>query len=71
MPVRSGLSTFAQYGPLVANVANWNDLGDGTFAANVPNLTAFTITAVPEPQSYALWLGGLGAVALLARRRSR
>ena len=69
--VRSGLSTFAQYGPLVANVANWNDLGDGTFAANVPNLTAFTVTAVPEPQSYALWLGGLGAVALLARRRSR
>ncbi|HEX2013157.1 MAG TPA: PEP-CTERM sorting domain-containing protein [Roseateles sp.] len=30
----------------------------------------FTITAVPEPSSYAMLLAGLGVVGLLARRRS-
>ncbi|MQA19983.1 PEP-CTERM sorting domain-containing protein [Rugamonas rivuli] len=28
-----------------------------------------TLPAVPEPQAYALWLAGLGCVALAARRR--
>ena len=28
------------------------------------------VTAVPEPQTLALWLGGLGVLALLRRRRS-
>lgn len=28
-----------------------------------------TVTPVPEPESYALMLGGLGALAFLARRR--
>jgi len=29
------------------------------------------VSAVPEPQTWALWLAGLGVPALLARRRSQ
>ncbi|MBI3349695.1 MAG: PEP-CTERM sorting domain-containing protein [Burkholderiales bacterium] len=32
-------------------------------------VVASPLTAVPEPESYALFLGGLGAIALIARRR--
>ena len=32
-------------------------------------VTATPLSAVPEPESYALFLGGLGVVGLLARRR--
>lgn len=66
---RSGLSSFAAYKAQVANVANWSDSGDGSFADKVPNTTAFTITPVPEPETYALMLVGLGLVGLMARRR--
>ena len=32
-------------------------------------ITATSIAAVPEPETYALFLGGLGVMGLLARRR--
>jgi len=67
---RSGLASFAAYKPLVSNIANWtNNPVDGTYAANVPNTNAFAVTAVPEPESYALMLSGLAAIGLLVARR--
>jgi hypothetical protein len=67
--LRSGQTTFAGYKALVSNVANWTDSGDGSYAASVPNTTAFAVTAVPEPETYALLLAGLGVVGFMARRR--
>ncbi len=66
---RSGQVVFADYKPLVATVANWNDLGGGSFGAVVPNTSAFSVSAVPEPETYALLLVGLGLIGTIARRR--
>ena len=68
--LRTGQATFADYKPLVSNVANWNDLGNSADGTNLaPDTTAFAVTAVPEPQTYALMLSGLLAVGFMARRR--
>ena len=52
---------------------------DGFIFARDPLTGAFTqyaanfnpVAAVPEPETYALFLAGLGAIAMLTRRRSR
>jgi PEP-CTERM motif len=66
---RTGQTTIAGYKALVADKANWTISGDGAFASEVPNTTAFVATPVPEPQTYALMLGGLGLIGWMARRR--
>lgn len=40
-----------------------------TFATNNSGAFSVTVTAVPEPESYALFLAGLGLMGLVARRR--
>lgn len=70
--VRSGLNGFADYKSLVANVNNWNiDTTNGAYATTVPNTTAFTVTPVPEPESYAFFIAGLGLMGAVTRRQSK
>ena len=69
--VRTGEADFAAYKPLVSTIANWNDPGDGSFAATVPNTTAFTISPIPEPGTYAMLLAGFGLIGTMIRRRTR
>lgn len=38
---------------------------------NSGNDTLLQITAVPEPESYAMFLAGLGLLGMIARRRTR
>jgi PEP-CTERM motif len=67
---RAGQPTIASYQALVSDITNWtNNPVDGSYAANLPNLTAFTVAAVPEPETYALMVAGLAAVGTIVRRR--
>ena len=70
--VRSGETSFDGYKAKVNNVANWTvDATNGTYTTTVPDTTAFSVTAVPEPKNYAMFLAGLGLMGFIARRRSR
>ncbi len=68
--VRTGNASFASYAPLVNSAANWTINVGGDGSAVKPNTTAFAVTAVPEPQTYAMLLAGLGAIGFVARRRA-
>jgi hypothetical protein len=59
-------------GPSVLT-ASWTNPGPTTWARlHIGlNASAESVTAVPEPSTYALWLAGLGAVGAITRRRRR
>ncbi|WAC72965.1 DUF642 domain-containing protein [Roseateles sp. SL47] len=42
-----------------------------SYGTSLDNVSVSVISTVPEPQSYALMLAGLGTVTLLSRRRRR
>jgi PEP-CTERM motif len=69
---RAGEASFAAYKPLVANVANWTvDTTNGNYASVVPNTAAFTVSNVPEPETYAMMLAGLFGIGFSVRNRTR
>lgn len=68
--IRAGQTSFAAYGALVNNSANWNILVGGDQAALVPSTVAFTVTPVPEASTTAMLLAGLAAMGFVARRRA-
>jgi hypothetical protein len=51
--------------PLVLNLfgTDTNGIADSSYGGSI------TVTAVPEPETYALMLAGLGVIGFLARRR--
>jgi hypothetical protein len=67
--LRSGQTSFAGYKALLSNVANWNDLGDGAYASKIPDATAFSVSAVPEPRHYLMLLVGLVLIGASAFNR--
>lgn len=58
------------YGDLAAGYVWASPLTDPSQAANVYSET-FLVRAVPEPETYALMIAGLGVLGFIARRRQR
>lgn len=67
---RSGLASYGQYGALLNDASLWRSQATGDFAATAPNMAAFSVAAVPEPQTYALLGTGLGLIGWRLRRRA-
>ena len=68
---RSGLADFGDYAGLIADANQWTAHATGDFASTIPNLTPFAVVAVPEPETYALLLTGLGLIGLRIQQRRR
>ncbi|TVO68118.1 PEP-CTERM sorting domain-containing protein [Denitromonas ohlonensis] len=67
---RSSAGGFGGYAESVGDPSQWAKLSSGDVSLMAPNLTAFTVMApVPEPETYAMLLAGLGVVSAVARRR--
>ena len=68
---RSGLASFGDYAGLLTDASQWTAYATGDFATTIPNLTPFAVAAVPEPETYALLLTGLGLIGLRIQQRRR
>jgi hypothetical protein len=68
---RNGLAGFDAYRGLIADASQWTAHATGDFASTMPNLTPFAVAAVPEPETYALLVTGLGLIGLRIQQRRR
>ncbi len=53
------------------DVAGYTLNADSTITASVTGMGEFAVAAVPEPESYAMLLAGLGLLGFVARRRNK
>lgn len=68
---RNGLASFGAYAALLTDATRWQAHGTGDFAATLPDMTNFSVTAVPEPRAYALLAAGLGLLGWRVRTNAR
>lgn len=67
---RASAGAFAGYQETVIDPSQWTKQSAGDVSLLVPDMTAFTVAApVPEPETSAMLLAGLGVVSAVARRR--
>ncbi len=66
--LRSGMAHFADYLPLINDPAHWQIEASGDFSTAMPDLSAFAVSAVPEPGPASMLLAGLGVMGLATRR---
>ena len=59
----------ASFGDMAGQIHAFLQLGMDGFFTDQPDLGVAAVAAIPEPETYALMLGGLGIVAWVARRR--
>ena len=53
-----------------SNRAGFQGLGDEGWGLNSVEITGNTVAAVPEPETYAMLLAGLGVIGFMSRRRT-
>ena len=70
-PVQNGDQSFNQYVQFVASAGTM--ISSVTFASSVDAFesTQFTVTPIPEPETYALMLAGLAALGFVSKRRKQ
>jgi len=70
-PVQNGDQSFNQYVQFVASAGTMISSVTFTSATDAFETTQFTVTPIPEPETYALMLAGLGALGFIGRRRKQ
>ena len=70
-PVQNGDQSFNQSVEFVASAGT--SISTATFASSIDafETTQFSITPIPEPETYALMLAGLAAIGFVGRRRKQ